>query len=154
MMLSDYYATDDGRIFRKSTGKELKYFKSNKYLQCVVFDDEGKTHTLGVHTVVARLRLPDFQEGYLVHHKDENTHNNSVTNLECMSRSEHAKLHMKDNRMLANYIKKHGPVNKGKPATKRFREKCRQSALKRIAREKLKGQQFHGNQYVKFDKGT
>lgn len=142
MKLSRYEATDDGHIFDKQTGKLIKEFKSNKYLQCQVYDDENIPHVFGVHQVVARLRCDTWFEGCIVHHKDEDTHNNCPDNLECYSRKSHTSYHMRQpNRQnaLGEYVKCHGPANKGKKMSEEFRKHCSESAKKRG---------FNGNQYI------
>lgn len=91
--IDGYTITKDGCVFVKSTGKPVKIFKSNKYLQCCVFDENGKKHVVGIHTLVARVHCKDWFEGCVVHHKDNNQHNNHADNLECLSLREHVKLH-------------------------------------------------------------
>lgn len=142
MVFSRYEATDDGHIFDKQQQCLIKEFRSNKYLQCVVYDDDGIPHVLGVHQVVARFRCDDWFEGCIVHHKDENGHNNAPYNLECYSRRRHSRKHIYDSGnqfRLRDYVKKHGPHNKGKKMSEEFKKHCSESAKKRG---------FNGNQYV------
>lgn len=134
----EYDVTPDGKIFKR--GVELKPFKSNKYLQVVLYDKDHKQYVFGVHTVVAMKYLSNFYKGCIVHHIDGNTHNNCVTNLQVLSRKQHSALHGKETRTLANYVKTHGPANKGKKMSEAFCKKCSESAKKRG---------FNGNQYVK-----
>lgn len=138
----DYDVTTDGKVFKN--GAEVTPFKSNKYLQVVLFDTNHNQHVLGVHTVVAMKYIKDFYKGCVVHHLDEDPHNNNVDNLQILSRKQHSYLHNKDNRILANYNKLHGPVNKGKKMSEEFCKKCSESAKKRG---------FNGNQYVKKNSG-
>lgn len=137
----NYFITSDGRVFKNNV--EMPPFRSNKYLQVVLYNVNHKRHIFGVHTLVAMLYLPDYYVGCIVHHKDGNCHNNCVANLEVMSRSTHTRNHNKDNRTLANYVKEHGPHNKGKKMSDDFCRKCSNSA-------KLRG--FNGNQYVNANK--
>lgn len=123
-----YDATEDGKVLRD--GELLRPFKSNKYLQVVLFDADGMSHTLGVHTVVA-MKYLDYYDGCIVHHRDNDGHNNHVSNLEVMSRSQHSREHGKYNRTLADYVQLHGPVNKGKKMTPEFCKKCSESAKRR-----------------------
>ena len=90
--LDRYEVTIDGNIFDKKKNKPVKIFKSNKYLQCCIYDENGK-HVMGVHNVVAQVYCKDWFEGCVVHHKDNNQHNNNADNLECLSNSKHTKLH-------------------------------------------------------------
>ena len=91
-MFSNYCATDDGIILDKDN-KPIKTFKSNNHWQCCIFDNNGKRYTMGVHSVVAMLNIDDWYDGCIVHHKDGDYHNNAVSNLEIMSRNQHALQH-------------------------------------------------------------
>lgn len=80
----------------------------------------------------------DYFKGCVVHHIDENKHNNCASNLKVYSRFEHSRMHC-DKNILAEYARLNGPANKGKKMSKEFCEKCRQSASKRG---------FNGNQFI------
>lgn len=45
------------------------------------------------HRVVWERHFGPIPPGWVVHHKDENTHNNDITNLQAMPRSEHVQHH-------------------------------------------------------------
>lgn len=89
------------------------------------------------------MKYLDWYEGCVIHHIDGNPHNNHVGNLKVESRSEHSKHHMCGNMTLANYIREHGPHNKGKIMPESYREICRVSARKRVERYG-----FLGNGYI------
>lgn len=131
---SDYIVTEDGHIFKKS-GEEVKQFKSNKYMQCLLYDNNHIRHVLGVHTVIAMFLYKNYKSGHVVHHKDGDTHNNSIENLESMYRKDHSKMHNKNNLNLANYVRIHGPANKGKKMSDEFCKKCSESAKLRHQRK-------------------
>lgn len=134
----EYDVDENGTVYKN--GKEIIPFKSNDYLQVLLFDVDHKRCVLGVHTVVAMKYLEDYTDGCIVHHKDENKHNNNVNNLEVFkTKAEHIRLHNKNNRTLANYTKIYGPHNKGKKMSEDFCRHCSESAKKRG---------FTGNQYV------
>lgn len=146
---SNYYVDDEGNVYKKDMTK-IKPFNSNGYFQVYMRDDENKRHVFGVHQVVAMAFLPDYFEGCVVHHKDEDKHNNKVENLQIEYRSNHSRHHA-DPTVLTKYIKEHGSYNKGMKMSEEFREKCRQSALKRVERKRAENQTgfaFHGNQFV------
>ena len=134
----NYFVSKDGKVFR-SDKSEITPFKSNKYLQVCMKDDLGKKHVYGVHQVVAMTYLKDYYKGCIVHHKNEDTHDNKVDNLEIHSRSSHA-AHHADPSPLIKYTYTNGPANKGKKMSAEFCEHCRESARKRG---------FNGNQYTK-----
>ena len=125
----NYDVDIDGNVYKNN--QIMKPFKSNKYLQVVIYDKDNNKKVFGVHTVVAMKYLNDYFEGCVVHHKDEDTHNNSLNNLEVLQRSVHSKMHMKDPNFLGNYVKEHGSWNKDKKMSDEYREKCKQSAYKR-----------------------
>ena len=53
-----------------------------------------KIHRRHIHRVVAEQKIGrPLRRGEIVHHKDENRHNNSPDNLEVMTQSKHARLH-------------------------------------------------------------
>lgn len=92
--LSRYVVKENGEILDKENGcKRIRYFKSNKYYQCCIHQKDGSKKTVGVHTVIAMVHCPDWFDGCVVHHKDENTHNNNAENLVCYSREEHSEIH-------------------------------------------------------------
>lgn len=91
--LDRYIVTRDGQIFDKTKNNApIKVFKSNKYLQCCIFDENGK-HVMGVHNVVAQALSSDWFDGCVVHHKDNNPHNNHIDNLQCLDLVAHVTGH-------------------------------------------------------------
>lgn len=46
-----------------------------------------------LHRVIWESHFGSIEKGFCIHHKDENKENNSIENLECIAKSEHAKLH-------------------------------------------------------------
>lgn len=125
-----YSVSETGDIYDKKYQRYSKSFKSNKYLQCRLVDNEGQIHIMGVHVAVAMFHSPDYYPGCVVHHKDENTLHNDIANLECLDRSEHSAKHA-DSERLANYIRVQGPWNKGKKMSIEFCQKCSDSAKRR-----------------------
>lgn len=131
----DYDVAKDGTVYKN--GKEIKPFKSNKYMQVLLFDVEHKRKICGVHTIVA-MKYLDYYDGCIVHHIDGNTHNNCVDNLEVYSRVEHSAFHSKGN----HHNKGQVPWNKRIKMSEEFCKKCSESAKNR------KDKRFNGNQYV------
>ncbi len=101
-----------GDIIDKRTNKPVKKFKSNKYIQCCLFDSSGTKHVVGVHSIIARIYCSDWFDGCVVHHIDGNTHNNCATNLMCESRQNHSRMHANVAPLLER-IKKYGSPTKG-----------------------------------------
>ena len=57
-----------------------------------------KNKPILVHRYIWEQLNGKIPDGYHIHHKDENKLNNSIDNLECISASEHAKLHHTGNK--------------------------------------------------------
>lgn len=136
-MFPNYIVEPCGNVFKN--GIKLTPFKSNDYLQVLLYDKEHKRHIFGVHTLVAMVHLDNFFNGCVVHHIDGDKKNNDVKNLKIYSRNEHSREHNKNNTTLVDYVKNNGPANKGKKMPVDFCKKCSDSAKKRG---------FNGNQFV------
>lgn len=133
----DYDVDVNGNVYKNEN--LITPFKSNKYLQVVMYDKDNNKNVFGVHTVVAMKYLDDYYKGCVIHHIDGDTHNNKLDNLEVLSRSEHSKLHITNPDFLANYVRENGSWNKGKKMDEEYRNICKKSAKKRG---------FNGNKYV------
>lgn len=55
----------------------------------------SRTKTIDAHRLVWIKHNGEIPQGFVIHHIDENPLNNSLENLELLSRSVHAKLHFK-----------------------------------------------------------
>ena len=147
--IPNYSADEFGNVYNEN-GIRIKQFNSNGYKQVLLFDNDHNRIIKGVHQIVAEAHNPDFYDGCIVHHKDENKQNNNVENLEVMSKSDHCKLHADPSNVI-KYIKQNGPTNKGQKMSKNFRESCRRAAIKRY-KENPNLAKFKGNQYVDANK--
>lgn len=127
-MFPDYDVDEYGNVYKK--GIIIKPFKSNKYLQVVLFDKNRNKRVLGVHTIVA-MKYLDYFIGCVVHHKNESTHDNSVGNLEVLSRSEHSRLHGKENDKFKMLNLGKEAWNRGKKMSEDFCRHCSASAKRR-----------------------
>ena len=130
-----YDCDENGNIYKNGT--LVKPFKSNKYYQVCLFDGDNKKRVVGVHTVVA-MKYLDFFEGCVVHHIDENTHNNNVKNLVVMSRSNHCREHGLKNEYFKNLNKGKASWNKGMKMSDEFRRHCSEAAIIRHSIKKAK----------------
>ena len=92
--LDRYIVTPDGQIFDKQRNNQpVRQFASKEYLSCCIYDKYGK-HKIDIHRIIAKSYCHDWFDGCVVHHIDGNKHNNNASNLKCMTKAEHAKLHM------------------------------------------------------------
>jgi hypothetical protein len=79
------YVTDDGYVLDKRNIK----IEPGEYYQIDMITIAGDTLRKYLHQIVAICFMSGYYNGCVVHHKDGNTKNNDVTNLEIMSRKEH-----------------------------------------------------------------
>ncbi len=127
-MFPDYDVDENGNVYKLRN--IIKPFKSSKYLQVVLYDKDRNKKVYGVHTVVA-MKYLEYFDGCVVHHKNENTHDNRVDNLEVLSRSEHSRLHGKENVKFQTMNLNKPAWNKGIKMSKEFCEHCSISARRR-----------------------
>lgn len=133
----DYDVSTEGIVYKN--GKAIKPFKSNGYLQVLLFDRNHKRRICGVHTIVA-MKYLNWYEGCNVHHKDKCRSNNVLSNLVVVDSHEHGRMHALES--IADgtngFIKQRGkePWNKGKKMSAEFRAKCSESAKRRWAKSK------------------
>lgn len=91
-----YYATTEGNIISRYTGKTLRPFTRKDGYKTVKLVDP-KTHkgyTINVHRFVAYCLVDGYEEGKVVNHKNGDRGDNRVTNLEWVTQREniqHAK---------------------------------------------------------------
>jgi hypothetical protein len=58
--------------------------------------NKGKGLNLYLHRYIWSKVNGDIPEGHDIHHRDGNTGNNSIENLECISRSNHSRIHVRE----------------------------------------------------------
>lgn len=95
-----YEVTSWGRVFNKNTNMFLTPQKDRKqypYLRVNLFDENGRKVHCKLHRLVANAFIPNADNKPEVNHKDGNTFNNSVTNLEWVSHEQNVrKAHEQD----------------------------------------------------------
>lgn len=96
---------DDGRIFAVKSNRFLSpYDNGLGYLAVKVKNEDGSRSQKYVHRLVAMAYLDEWKQD--VNHKDGNKKNNSVSNLEWMTRSENLK-HAFDNGLCRGFVEKY-----------------------------------------------
>lgn len=90
-----YFITQKGEVFSIKTGKYvlMKPFRGNSkgkktYYMIGLIDNKGKRHKKIVHRLVAEAYIPNPDNLPEVNHKDKNMLNNTVENLEWVTRKE------------------------------------------------------------------
>lgn len=79
-----YYITPEGLIFstKYSTDRQLKFNDVKEYKTIRLSNGKGENRTFYVHRLVALSFLPNPSRALKIRHKNGNTHDNHVTNLE------------------------------------------------------------------------
>lgn len=97
-----YRVSDEGDVY-SCTKDELRALTINKhgYKQVGLYKD-GVTKTFPVHRLVALAFVPNPDSKLVVNHKDSDTSNNNVSNLEWVTDLENLQ-HAKDNGLLGKY---------------------------------------------------
>ena len=92
-----YEVSNMGNVKIKETNKILNQYECRKYKYVGLYND-GKTHNVRVHRLVAKVFLKDFNDDCLVMHLDNNSSNNNVSNLKCGTQNENMQQCVRDNR--------------------------------------------------------
>lgn len=83
----------------------IKFYKENRkygyYLGNVPIEGRKRKYPLRAHIYVWKKYNGEIPEGFDVHHKDEDTSNNDISNLELIPHSEHMRLHGTENSLSA-----------------------------------------------------
>lgn len=82
--------SDDGKIFRSTDMHEYVHHIDKAGYHSIVVK---RYHRYLVHRLVAKAFLVDYDELKDVHHIDENKSNNNLSNLKCIDKGLHQKLH-------------------------------------------------------------
>ena len=79
-------------------GKEYRLMGSRKYYLSQSTTIEGKKRAKGLHVAIWEYyNKKEVPKGYHVHHKDGNTFNNDISNLECIPAKQHLSEESKKN---------------------------------------------------------
>ena len=95
--IGEYKILEDGTVFNKN-GSIKKWFDNKRGYPISRFSINGKWSTMAQHTIVAKAFLGPRKDGYEVNHKDNNKWNNSVSNLEYLSKRDNRLQMYKDGR--------------------------------------------------------
>lgn len=73
---------------------ESRHFSVRQYFRRTTRPSNGKLQHFWLHKEVWKQKHGDIPAGHDIHHIDENTTNNSIDNLQCLSKSDHSTLHI------------------------------------------------------------
>ena len=150
----NYLVKEDGRIYSlKGEGRYLKPSINAGGYYVVSISINGVKKQYKVHQLVAEAFIPNPEGKTCIHHKDRNKLNNSVDNLQWLTKEEHLAVHSDPNNALAYiYTEEHKKKvseskkgstswNKGKKMSEESRKKMSEAAKGRIisdeARKKI-----------------
>lgn len=88
---TNYIITSDGRVFNRTTKRELKGTYKSKEYHCVQLAVDGKMKSVMTHRLVAQAFCENPNNYTIVDHIDRNKLNNDYTNLRWVSNRENAK---------------------------------------------------------------
>lgn len=91
-----------------------------------------------IHRAIYEAYYGEIPKGYIIHHKDGNKLNNSIENLECLTRAEHASLHYKGVPKSDEMKRKSSETKMGHTVSEETREKIRKKLKGRPLSEETK----------------
>lgn len=87
---TNYSVSEEGVLKNDKTGRLIQGTQlSSEYIK-VTLTIEGQFKTLQMHRIVAETWIPNPEKLPIVHHKDNNPHNNNVNNLQWISVKENS----------------------------------------------------------------
>lgn len=89
MQIGQYTIRKNGDVYSEYSNKVIKPYKIRGYLGYSLIID-GKRKVWYAHRLIATAFIPNPENKELVNHKDGNKHNNSVENLEWVTKKENA----------------------------------------------------------------
>lgn len=118
-------------------GVKYKLMGSRKYYLSQSNTNEGRKNPKGLHVAIWEYyNKKEVPKGYHVHHKDGNTFNNDISNLECISAREHLSKESKKNWEKPGYREK--AIENLKKASEKAKEWHRSEEGRRWHKEHAK----------------
>ena len=126
-----YYADEEGRIFSNYGGKcKILKLKRQKYLRFNAYDGFGNTRTVIAHRFIWFCLIGDIPFDKEINHKNFDTRDNRISNLELLTRAENVR-----------HAAQGGRLNKRKnQGEKNIRAKLSASKVLEIYRRRIAGE--------------
>ena len=131
----NYQISDTGIVINKKTGRELKQQEKKKDMNVSLFKNGKKKNKL-VHRLVAEAFIENIKNYPQVNHKNENTHDNCVDNLEWCTQKYNNNYGTYKERARKRMIE-NNPF-KGKHHTEETKEKMRKAKFGKTSKRKRK----------------
>ena len=90
----EYEISSFGMLFSRKTGTQIKpdIRLNNNYIRFKIRKEHKRIH-LSAHKIVYETFVGKIPEGYELHHRDGDVRNNSVDNLQIVTKREHRQIH-------------------------------------------------------------
>lgn len=124
----------EGKVWSNTTNKFIGSIEKNRYWKVGLYDDNGNYFRFQFHRVIYTACYGEIPEGLEVNHIDENPSNNSIFNLNLMTRKENVNWGTRNERagksisktlkgkpLSEEHKQKLSKIKKGKPSTKPFK---------------------------------
>lgn len=132
---TDYKISDTGIVYSLKRNQELKQYEKKQYLGVYLYNNNGKKYRL-VHRLVANAFIPNPENKPQINHKDENSKNNNVNNLEWCSAKYNSNYGTHKDKIRKRMLENNH--FKGKHHTETSKEKMRNAKLGKPSKRKRK----------------
>ena len=132
---TDYKVNENGEVYSIKRNKILKQYEKKNYLGVYLYQDNKKKFRL-VHRLVANAFIPNPNNLPQINHKDENSKNNNVKNLEWCTQKYNNNYGTYKERARERMLK-NNPF-KGKKHSEKSKEKMRLAKIGKPSKRKRK----------------
>lgn len=106
---NNFWCNKKGDFVNKKTNRyTLGTDINGKYLDMWLKEDKILKVRCKKHILLYKIFIGEIPQGYQIHHKDFNSHNDCIDNLQCLTKQEHQKIHaeQRKNKIPNKLIKK------------------------------------------------
>ena len=85
-----YFVDEQGRVYNSTKGKFIKLYRTkNGYLTFRIHYRAFRVHRVVYEAITKKV----IKDGYEIDHIDKNRTNNNISNLRCLTKFDHQKVH-------------------------------------------------------------